>query len=145
MKLIADNMDDDDPGSPEFVKIAGRRRALKGKQNVNRLVLDEADTPDPFTRFDHPDLNDLCRAGFLEELLAGIKTGKEASVYLGRNADGLVAVKLYTDLRVRSFKRDASYRQGWYLGDFRLEKAISHGSRKGMDARQQLWVREEFS
>ena len=67
--------------------------------------------------------------GFLDELISGIKTGKEASVFLGKNADGFVAVKVYTDLRVRSFKRDASYREGRFIGDSRIEKAIRQGSR----------------
>jgi RIO kinase 1 len=82
--------------------------------------------------------------GFLDELISGIKTGKEASVFLGRNSDGFVAVKVYTDLRVRSFRRDASYREGRFIGDARIEKAIEQGSQKGLDARQILWVQEEF-
>jgi RIO kinase 1 len=47
-------------------------------------------------------------------------------------------------LRVRSFKRDASYREGRFIGDSRLEKAIEQGSQKGLDAHQILWVQEEF-
>src|SRR5215216_8164466 len=82
--------------------------------------------------------------GFLDELIAGIKTGKEASVFLGRNAEGFVAVKVYTDLRVRSFKRDSSYREGRFIGDSRIKKAIEQGSEKGLDAHQILWVQEEF-
>jgi RIO kinase 1 len=82
--------------------------------------------------------------GFLDELISGIKTGKEASVYLGRNSEGFVAVKMYTDLRVRSFKRDASYREGRFIGDSRIEKAIEQGSKAGLDAHQILWVQEEF-
>jgi RIO kinase 1 len=51
---------------------------------------------------------------------------------------------MYTDLRVRSFKRDASYREGRFIGDARIEKAIRQGSEAGLDARQILWVQEEF-
>jgi RIO kinase 1 len=65
-------------------------------------------------------------------------------VFLGKNSDGFVAVKIYTDLRVRSFKRDASYREGRFIGDSRIEKAIEQGSQKGLDAHQILWVQEEF-
>jgi RIO kinase 1 len=82
--------------------------------------------------------------GFLDELITGIKTGKEASVFLGRNSDGLVAVKMYTDLRVRSFKRDAAYREGRFIGDSRIQKAIEQGSQTGLNAHQILWVQEEF-
>jgi RIO kinase 1 len=45
---------------------------------------------------------------------------------------------------VRSFKRDQSYRQGRFIGDSRIEKAIEQGSQKGLDAHQILWVQEEF-
>jgi RIO kinase 1 len=55
-----------------------------------------------------------------------------------------VAVKLYTDLRVRSFKHDAAYRQGRFIGDARIQKAIEQGSKHGLDAHQVLWVQEEF-
>jgi RIO kinase 1 len=82
--------------------------------------------------------------GFLDELISGIKTGKEASVFLGKNSMGFVAVKMYTDLRVRSFKRDSSYREGRFIGDSRIEKAIDQGSKAGLDAHQILWVQEEF-
>jgi RIO kinase 1 len=51
---------------------------------------------------------------------------------------------VYTDLRVRSFKRDASYREGRFIGDSRIQKAIEQGSQKGLDAHQILWVQEEF-
>jgi RIO kinase 1 len=82
--------------------------------------------------------------GFLDELIAGIKTGKEASVFLGKNSDGFVAVKVYTDLRVRSFRHDESYREGRFIGDSRIQKAIEQGSQAGLDAHQILWVQEEF-
>ncbi|HXQ32841.1 MAG TPA: RIO1 family regulatory kinase/ATPase, partial [Anaerolineales bacterium] len=64
--------------------------------------------------------------------------------FLGKNSDGFVAVKVYTDLRVRSFKRDASYREGRFIGDSRVEKAIKQGSEQGLNAHQILWVQEEF-
>jgi RIO kinase 1 len=82
--------------------------------------------------------------GFLDELISGIKTGKEASVFLGKNSEGFVAVKVYTDLRVRSFRHDESYREGRFIGDSRIQKAIEQGSQKGLDAHQILWVQEEF-
>src|ERR1044071_6126442 len=53
-------------------------------------------------------------------------------------------VKVYTDLRVRSFRRDESYREGRFIGDSRVERAIEQGSQTGLDAHQILWVQEEF-
>jgi RIO kinase 1 len=51
---------------------------------------------------------------------------------------------VYTHLKVRSFKRDEAYREGRYIGDGRIKKAIEQGSQKGLEAHQILWVQEEF-
>jgi len=117
---------------------------LTGKQSVTQLVSTTVKDSDPDARFENADLNELYHMDYLDELISGIKTGKEASVFLGRNSMGLVAVKVYTDLRVRSFKHDEAYRKGRFIGDARVEKAIEQGSQKGLDARQILWVQEEF-
>jgi len=143
MKLLRNTLDVDELDGQNFVKIRNKKHKLTGKQSVNQLV-SLAENTDPNSKFANSDLNQLSKMGFLDELISGIKTGKEASVYLGRNADGFVAVKMYTDLRVRSFKRDQSYREGRFIGDSRIEKAIEQGSQKGLDAHQILWVQEEF-
>ncbi|HLM00667.1 MAG TPA: RIO1 family regulatory kinase/ATPase [Pyrinomonadaceae bacterium] len=145
MKINLNNLDSEDIEIEQFQKIKSKKRKLKGKQSVKQLVSQAQNPSDPDAKFENHDLNELSRLGFLDELISDIKTGKEAAVYLGRNsADGFVAVKVYTDLRVRSFRRDDSYRQGRYIGDERIEKAIEHGSRTGLDAHQILWVQEEF-
>lgn len=144
MKINLNNFDAEDSDTEKFEKHKSRLRKLKGKQSVKQLVSQAANSADPDAKFASADLNELARLGFLDELIAGIKTGKEASVYLGRNSEGFVAVKVYTDLRVRSFRRDTSYRQGRYIGDERIEKAIDQGSKRGLDAHQILWVQEEF-
>jgi RIO kinase 1 len=126
-----------------FVKFKSKKQKLTGKQSVTQLV-SSGKNPDPNLKFANDDLNKLSKLGFLDELICGIKTGKEGSVFLGRNEKGLVAVKVYTDLRVRSFKRDEAYREGRFIGDSRIERAIEQGSEKGLDAHQILWVQEEF-
>jgi RIO kinase 1 len=135
---------DEDVDIQNFVKLRSKKHRLTGKQSVRQLIASTEEDTNPNAKFQNADLNDLSKRGFLDELLAGIKTGKEASVFLGRNRNGLVAVKVYTDLRVRSFKRDQAYRQGRFIGDSRIEKAIEQGSEKGLDAHQILWVQEEF-
>ncbi len=144
MKITLNNPDSEDSEVQKFEKFKSKKRKLKGKQSFKQLLTCEENDSDPDTKFQNPDLNELCRLGFLDELISGVKTGKEASVYLGRNRDGFVAVKVYTDLRVRSFRRDESYREGRFIGDARIEKAIEQGSRKGLNAHQILWVQEEF-
>jgi len=144
MKITINKIDAEDLEVQNFVKFRSKKHKLTGKQSVTQLVSRAEDPTDPNSKFANSDLNELSKQGFLDELIAGIKTGKEASVFLGRNSDGFVAVKVYTDLRVRSFKRDASYREGRFIGDSRIEKAIEQGSQKGFDAHQILWVQEEF-
>lgn len=134
----------DDLEAENFAKFKSRRHKLTGKQSVSQLVSITGGASDPDIRFENMDLNELHKMDFLDELISGIKTGKEASVFLGRNSRGLVAVKIYTDLRVRSFKHDEAYRKGRFIGDARMEKAIDHRSAKGLDARQLLWVQEEL-
>jgi len=144
MKITFNNLDAEDLESQNFVKIKSKSHKLTGKQSITQLVSYTENASDPDAKFENADLNELSRMDFLDELISGIKTGKEASVFLGKNSRGLVAVKMYTDLRVRSFKRDASYREGRFIGDARIKKAIEQGSQKGLDAHQILWVQEEF-
>lgn len=143
MKIAISKLDMEDLEVENFVKFRSKKHKLTGKQTVTQLV-SGTENSGPNSKFENADLNALSKMGFLDELIAGIKTGKEASVFLGKNPDGLVAVKVYTDLRVRSFKRDAAYREGRFIGDSRIEKAIEQGSQKGLDAHQILWVQEEF-
>ena len=143
MKIALSKLDAEDLDVQNFIKFKSKKHKLTGKQSVTQLV-SHAANPDPNSKFENTDLNALSKMGYLDELISGIKTGNEASVFLGKNAEGFVAVKMYTDLRVRSFKRDASYREGRFIGDSRIEKAIEQGSQKGLDAHQILWVQEEF-
>ena len=144
MKISLNKLDAEDLEIQNFVKFKNNKKhKLTGKQSVTQLV-SRAENADPNSKFENADLNALSKMGFLDKLISGIKTGKEAAVFLGKNSKGFVAVKMYTDLRVRSFKRDASYREGRFIGDSRIEKAIEQGSQKGLDAHQILWVQEEF-
>jgi RIO kinase 1 len=143
MKIPLNELDADELEAHNFVKFRGKQHKLTGKQSVKQPRAENSSDPD--AKFENPDLNELSRLDFLDELISGIKTGKEASVFLGKNSRGYVAVKIYTDLRVRSFKHDEAYRNGRFIGDVRIQKAIAHGSQKGLEARQTLWVQEEFS
>lgn len=143
MKISLSNLDTGNLDEDNFVKFKSKKRKLTGKRSVTQLI-SHNENPDPKAKFANSDLNILSKLGFLDELISGIKTGKEASVYLGRNEEGLVAVKMYTDLRVRSFRHDEAYRAGRFIGDARIEKAIKQGSEAGLDAHQILWVQEEY-
>lgn len=144
MKNTINQLNEEDLEAQTFVKFKSKKHKLTGKQSVKQLVSQADHASDPNSKFTNSDLNKLSKMGFLDELISGIKTGKEGSVYLGKNSEGFVAVKVYTDLRVRSFRRDESYREGRFIGDSRIERAIEQGSEKGLDAHQILWVEEEF-
>lgn len=144
MKVNINNLDAEELEVQNFVKLRSKKTKLTGRQSVRQLVSHDENGSDPNTKFANADLIELSKMGFLDELISGIKTGKEGSVFLGRNSEGFVAVKVYTDLRVRSFRRDEAYRAGRFIGDARIEKAISQGSQKGLVAHQVLWVKEEF-
>ncbi|ADV68494.1 RIO1 family regulatory kinase/ATPase [Deinococcus maricopensis] len=91
-----------------------------------------------------PSIANLQARGYVTELLGELKSGKEATVYLGRGPGGLVAVKRYRDLQARSFKNDGIYRAGRYIGDARIEKAIQQRSVRGLEAQQGMWVMGEW-
>ena len=144
MKIALNKLDAEDLEVQTFVKFRSNKHKLKGKQTVTQLVSRAENYSDPDAKFENADLNELSKMGFLDELISGIKTGKEGSVFLGKNSDGFVAVKVYTDLRVRSFRRDESYREGRFIGDARIQRAIEQRSQAGLNAHQILWVQEEF-
>ncbi|MEO8446510.1 MAG: serine protein kinase RIO, partial [bacterium] len=139
MKITLDYIEDAMEESETFQKFKSKKKKLSASKNVSKLVSDDGSNS-----FTASDLEDFRDRGLLDELLHIIKSGKEATVYLGKSSEGYCAVKVYTDLRVRSFKNDNVYRQGRFIGDARAEKAIDQGSQFGLNAHQILWVSEEF-
>ncbi|HEX2864987.1 MAG TPA: RIO1 family regulatory kinase/ATPase, partial [Deinococcales bacterium] len=147
-----DDLDDDfvpgpdalDADAVERFEDRGHRLARKPprRRSVNKLLLplDEGGEP----KFDDPGLQALAERGLILELLWELKSGKEATVYVARGPDGLVAAKLYVDPRVRSFRNDRVYRDGRFVGSDALDKAIQVRSRTGVNAQHHLWVQEEF-
>ena len=144
MKITLQNINDYDTNISEennsFEKFKSRKRKLSAIQRVSNLVSDDSSG----YSFSNGDLEELRSTGMLDELLSVIKSGKEASVYLGKREEEYFAVKIYTDLRVRSFRKDDIYRQGRFIGESRIQKAIDHGSEFGLNAHQILWVQEEY-
>jgi RIO kinase 1 len=55
-----------------------------------------------------------------------------------------VAVKIYRDAEVRSFKNDERYLEGRWVGDARLAKAIQRRSGKGRQALKAMWAAQEY-
>src|SRR6201997_3773435 len=147
--------DDDEPTS---VKRA-RRRALP--------PIDEFDTTDGLPEGDrwsnwdqsiptergprpHPKwlVTDLAA---VDSELGGLKTGKEADVYLIRRyvpATGkscLLAAKRYRDAAHRQFHRDAGYLEGRRVRETRVNRAVANRSAFGRQAIAGQWANAEFN
>lgn len=125
------------------------RRAPRGRQRLKDLLIEEEATLDgeEFSndqRFGDPELQKLFEMRKIDDLIGEVKGGKEATVYLVTGPEGLMAAKVYADLRVRAFRNDDVYRRGRWIGDVRIEKAIAQRSSKGLEAQQDLWVLHEY-
>lgn len=95
--------------------------------------------------YDETGLQELYEQGHINEVLRMIRRGKEATVYVCRTEQQtLAAAKVYTDIKVRSFRNDIMYRDNRFIGSKRLEKAVQQHTKTGVDAQQALWIYEEF-
>ncbi len=113
------------------------RRKPKGRRSVAQLQTTQ-------DSFDEPGLQALFERGYLDELIGELKSGKEATVYLARGPQGLVAAKVYRDAAVRSFQNDHIYLEGRFISDARLKKALEQRSKTGLSAQQAMWVMHEY-
>jgi RIO kinase 1 len=125
---------------PDSVERPKRRtkRAPKGRQNVTRLVGGDGEAAAGSA------LRRLQERGFVHDIVGELKSGKEATVYLGRSPLGDLAVKIYRDIEVRSFKSDQRYLDGRWVGDARLAKAIRRRSGRGLSALKAMWAAHEY-
>jgi RIO kinase 1 len=89
------------------------------------------------------DLDPLLADGVIDEVVARLKSGKEADVWLVRHAGKIVTAKVYRDRHVRSFKNDAAYREGRQVRNTRTQRAMDRGSRFGQAAAQDAWKAKE--
>ena len=127
--------DDLTDSQESFAKRKDRRKP-KGRRSVTQLRKEGG--------FDDAGLQGLLERGLITELVGELKSGKEATVYLARGPQGLLAAKLYRDAVVRAFKNDTRYREGRFVGDARIKKAIEQRSKTGVSAQQALWVMHEY-
>lgn len=127
-------------------KTKRREKRIKKRAGVADLVWDDDAAPRPTndTQFNDPDLQELFERGYIEELGSRLRGGKEATVYTVRRGDEWLVAKLYTDRSVRSFKDDAAYWSGFWIGDKRIAKAMRKGTRAGDEARQAIWALREY-
>jgi len=131
---------DDDAADESFARRRDRRKP-QGKRSVAALYRTD---PAGNKSFNDPGLQALYERGYFSDILGELQSGKEANVYLAQGPSGLLAAKVYRDLVVRSFRNDQVYREGRFIGDARIKKAVTQRTRAGLAAQQRLWVQTEY-
>lgn len=99
------------------------------------------------------DAHDDALSEFFEDnLITGVirevKSGKEGTVLCcraaARTGRELLAAKIYRSTEHRMFHNSAVYREGRYVADRRIRRAIANKSRAGRAYEAHSWVNEEF-
>jgi len=85
----------------------------------------------------------LRKQGIVTNVDAELRSGKEATVYVGRGAAGTLALKLYRDRSVRSFKADERYQAGRFE-DAAGRQAIEAAGARGARAQSARWALQEY-
>ena len=127
---------DDGPGEQ---KLRRTRHRPQGRRRLDDLAApDEDDIADDTVRR-------LTARGLITEVVAELKSGKEATAYVARSPHGPALLKIYRDLTARSFKNDAVYREGEVILDQRARRAMQSRSRTGLQMLQHGWVMAEYA
>ena len=135
-----DPSEDTEEGGERFWRA---QRKPRGRQRARDLTAEvAAEEGDP--SYLDPLLAQLQARGHLDEIVGELKSGKEATVYVGRGPRGPLAVKLYRDVGARSFHNDGVYTAGRFVADARIRRAIESRSGRGLQAAQDLWVMHEW-
>lgn len=91
------------------------------------------------------DLAEMKARGWVAEIVGELKSGKEATVYLGRDASGsYIAVKRYRPMHGKRFTTDAKYREGRLMKE-RDARAFAKRTRFGRQVAQGTWIGAEYS
>jgi RIO kinase 1 len=88
-------------------------------------------------------LEHLLSEGVISEVLGRLQSGKEAEVYVVRFGGNVVAAKVYKDRAHRSFKNNASYKEGRMVRNSRSQRAMARGSKFGKATAEDAWKSAE--
>lgn len=87
----------------------------------------------------------LLEDGLIDEVVAQLKSGKEATVYLVRCKGVLRCAKVYKDAQHRSFRQATTYREGRKVRNSRDARAMEKGSRFGKQELEEAWQNAEVA
>ncbi|MFL5348322.1 MAG: RIO1 family regulatory kinase/ATPase [Hyalangium sp.] len=91
----------------------------------------------------HAALEVLLADGVIDEVVARLKSGKEADVYIATHGGQYVAAKIYKERSQRNFKNNAGYKEGRLVRNSRTRRAMEKGSRFGQEAEEEAWKTAE--
>ena len=128
--------DDDADNFERYRPKRDRRPTGRTRARSHRDANVEDSTTDPGLAF-------LMEQGTVGEIVAEIKSGKEADVLLARGKNGPVALKAYRDRSAGGARPDPRFLEGRQMPRGRLRKVLDRGARMGLDADLALWVLHE--
>ena len=95
-----------------------------------------------------PAAEEFLSEGLITEVLAPLKSGKEATTYLCRAAPGLgpeyAVLKVYHERSHRNFVNDAVYQEGRVILNGQVRRATAKKTEFGREAQSAMWVDHEY-
>ena len=88
-------------------------------------------------------LEALVEEGLVNEVIAQLMSGKEATVYVVRCGEIICCAKVYKEVNQRSFRKNASYQEGRKVKNSRQARAMEKGSRYGRKMQEEVWQNAE--
>ena len=139
-------MNDYDEDSDYLESFGGHkdRKKPKGRSRVSELYIKKENVRSTAQKFEDPSLQALFELGFITDLIGELKSGKEATVYLARGPQGLLAAKIYRDRDVRLFKNDGVYKHKREVPKSHRKKLHEQGSRLELSKEQAYWIYFEY-
>lgn len=85
----------------------------------------------------------LVEDGIIEEVVAQVKSGKEADVFVVRIGDELRCAKVYKEANNRSFRQAVQYQEGRKVQNSRSARAMSKRTNYGQKEAENSWITAE--
>ncbi len=85
----------------------------------------------------------LVEDGLVDEVIAQLMSGKEATVFIVRCGTHIRCAKLYKEASKRSFKQAVLYQEGRKMRNSRRARAMEKGSKFGRQEQKQTWQTAE--
>lgn len=88
-------------------------------------------------------LQPLADDGLIDEVLAELKSGKEADVYLVRAGGERLCAKVFKEAKKRGFKQAMEYQEGRKVRNSRRARAMAKRTRYGQKEQEKVWLNAE--